>query len=287
MSENFIRKYRLTITSSSGNQVVIENQHIEFSISLKGKSELNELDLKIYNLSQETIDVFDDIDATVKLEVGYKDNPLAVAFLGNKIACITTREPPEVITQLLAAEGVISVREGRTQQAHPEGSTVDQIIRKIIKDSMPEIKVVNSNGVGISRTYPRGYSTSGGAKEELDKICSANNLKWHISQSDTINVYPLNGNIGRKAIVITPTMIKNSPEKTTKEVSELKEDLNLPKKLGLNLTVQMNPLFTAGNLVQVQDTFNSDGTYVIDNVRHEGSFEGDPWDTELECSNYN
>lgn len=287
MADNFIRKYRLTITASNGKQVVIQGQHIEFTVSLSGDSKLNQLDLKIYNLSQETISVFDNIDAVVKLEVGYSDNPLAVVFNGNKTHVSTKREATEVITSLLAAEGAVSVREGRTQVAHAEGSTVKQIIDKIIKDSMPEIKVVNANGDGLNRTYPRGYSTTGNAKVELDKITSANNLKWHIAKNDTINIYPLNGNIGRKAIVVTPTMIKNTPEKTTEEVAKLKEDLNVPKKLGLNLTLQMNPLFIAGNLIKVEGTFNSDGVYVIDKVTHTGSFEGDSWDTSLECSNYN
>lgn len=287
MAENFIRKYKLTITTSTGKQVTIEGQHIEFTVSASGDSKLNQLDLKIFNLSPETIAVFDNVDAVVKLEVGYQGSPLASVFNGNKIHVSTKRESTEVITNVLAAEGAVSVREGRTQTAHAEGSTVKQIIEKIIKDSMPEIKVVNLKGAGLERTYPRGYSTSGSAKAELDKITSVNNLKWHIVQNDTINVYAVNGDIGRKAIVITPTMIKNTPEKTTKEVSKLKEDLNLPKKLGLNLTLQMNPLFVAGNLVKVEGTFNADGVYVIDNVSHDGSFEGDSWDTSLECSNYN
>lgn len=286
MSENFGRKYKLSITASNGKGVIIQGQHIEFSVSLSGSSKLNELDLKVYNLSAETIAIFDNIDALVKLEVGFGDNPFSTIFNGNKIYVASKRGGTEVITQILAAEGAVTVREGRTQSALPEGTTVRDVISKIIKDGMPEIKVVNMNGDTLTKTYSRGYSTTGNAKVELDKITSTNNLKWHIVQNDTINVYPINGDIKRKAIVVTPTMIKNTPEKTTKEVSELKEDLNVPKKLGLNLTLQMNPLFVAGGVISVQGTFNSDGNYVIDSVKHDGSFEGDSWDTSLECSNY-
>ncbi len=286
MTENFIRKYNLSITASNGKGVIIQSQHIDFTVSSSGDSKLNELDIKIYNLSAETIAIFDNIDAIVKLEVGFGDNPLATVFNGNKIYVASKREGTEVITNVLAAEGAVTVREGRVQAALPESSTVRDIINKIIKEGMPEIKVVNLNGDTLNRAYSRGYSTSGGAKIELDKITSANNLKWHIIQNDTINVYPVNGDIKRKAVLITPTMIKNTPEKTTREVSELKDDLNLPKKTGLNLTLQMNPLFVAGAVIKLQGTFNSDGVYVIDKVRHSGSFEGDNWDTSLECSNY-
>lgn len=286
MSENFIRKYQLTITGSNGKAVTIRGQHIEFKVSLSSDSKLNELDLKIYNLSRETIAIFDEVDATVKLEVGYADNPLATVFLGNKTYVSTQRDGTEVITQLLAAEGVLSTREARIQAALPENTTVREIISKVVKDSMPEIKTLNLNGAGLDRTYPRGYSVSGGAKKVLDDVCKTNNLRWSISQNTILNVLAINGDIKHKAILITPTMIKNTPEKTTKEMSDLKDDLNVPKKLGLNLSLQMNPLFIAGGLISVQGTFNSDGTYLIDEVVHNGSFEGDTWDTELTCSNY-
>ncbi len=286
MAENFLRKYKLTITASNGNSVVIQGQHIEFTINLDSSSKLNELDLKIYNLSLNTISVFSNIDATIKLEVGYGDNPLSTIFLGNKIYVSTKREGTEVITNVLAAEGAVTVREGRVQSALPEGCTVKQIIDKIIKDGMPEITAVNANGDTLQRTYPRGYSVTGNAKQELDKITSTNNLKWHIVQNTTINVYPINGDIKRKAILVTPTMIKNTPEQTTEEVSKLKKDLNMPKKTGINLTLQMNPLFVAGGLIKLEGTFNTDGVYVINSITHSGSFEGDTWDTSLECSDY-
>lgn len=81
-------------------------------------------------------------------------------------------------------------------------------------------------------------------------------------------------------------MIKDTPEKTSEEVRELKNDLNVPRKLGLNLTLQMNPLITAGSVIQLQGTFNADGNYVVDKVSHGGSYEGEVWDTKIECTVY-
>ena len=285
MSENFIRKYKLTIEGSAC-KVVIQEQHIEFDITLSADSKLNELDLKIYNLSKETIGVFDEVDTVVSLEVGFGDNPLALAFKGNKIHVSTKSEDEHIITTLLAAEGAVSVREGRTQTVVAENATVEEVIRKIAKDSMPEIKVFNLSGDGLKKTYPLGKSVSGSAKIALDKICSTNNLRWNISQNDTLNVLALDGSTKRKAIVITPTMIKNTPEKTTEEVEKLKDDLKVPKKLGLNITLQMNPLFLAGGVISVQGTRDADGNYLIENVKHSGSYEGDNWDTHLECTNF-
>ena len=288
MSENFLRKYKLTILGTDGKGVIIQDQHIEFNVTLNSSSKLNEMDCKIFNLSAETIAVFDKIDSTVTLEVGFGDNPLVVCFKGNKIFCATKREGTELVTTLLASDGAVVVREGRVQVAVPEKSSVESIIREIIKKGMKEIRTVNINkdSPTLSKTYNRGYSASGGAKEQLDTICGANNLKWHIVQQTTINVYPINGDIGRKAYVISPTMIKNTPEKTSEEVRKLKNDLSVPRKLGLNLTLQMNPLITAGSVIQLQGTFNADGNYVVDKVSHDGSYEGDSWDTKIECTTY-
>jgi hypothetical protein len=287
MSENFIRKYQLTIEGAAGKGVIIRGQQIEFDITRTSKSKLNELDLKIYNLSKETISIFSTVDAVVKLEVGYRDTPLATIFRGNKIHCATTREGENLITRVLVCEGAVTTREARTQSSLPAHTKVRDVISKIVKESMPEIKVLNMNGEGLDKTYPRGYSTSGSAKKTLDDVCNTNNLKWHIIHNDTINVFPINGDIKTKAIVITPTMIKNTPEQTTTELKDLKKDLDVPKKTGLNLTLQMNPLFKEGGLIKVEGTFNSDGTYIIQEIKHSGNFEGDTWDTRLECSNYN
>lgn len=286
MSENFIRKYKLTIEASNGKAVIIQGQHIEFDVTLSADSKLNELDLKIYNLSRETIGIFDELDAVVKLEVGWGDNPLGLIFKGNKIHSSTKPDGVHLITEVLASEGAVTVREARTQVALPENSTVEAVIRKIVADSMPEIKALNLTGDGLKNTYALGKTVSGSSKAALDKICSTNNLRWHISQNETLNVLPLNGDIKRKAILVTPVMIKNTPEKTSEEVEKLKDDLNVPKKLGLNLTLQLNPAFLAGGLIKIEGTRFADGTYLIEKVKHSGSFEGNNWDTSLECKNY-
>ena len=152
---------------------------------------------------------------------------------------------------------------------------------------MKEIRTVNisKDYPTLKKTYNRGYSASGGAKEQLDAICEANNLKWHIIQGTTINVYPINGDIGGKAYVISPTMIKDT-EKLQKRLESLRMIWSVPRKLGLNLTLQMNPLITAGSVIQLQGTFNADGNYVIDKVSHDGSYEGEAWDTKIECTVY-
>lgn len=288
MSENFLRKYKLTILGKDGKGVIIQDQHIEFSINLSSGSKLNELDCKIYNLSLPTISVFDKVDATITLEVGYGDNPLSLVFKGDKISCSTKRDGTELITNLLASDGAITVREGRVQVAKAEGVTVIEVIKDIISKGMLEIITVNlsEDAPEMKKVYNRGYSASGGAKGQLDSICNVNNLKWHILQNTTINVFPVTGDVGRKAYVITPTMIKNTPEKTSEEVRQLKEDLNVPKKTGLNLTLQMNPLIVAGSVIKVKGTFNADGNYTVNKVTHDGSYEGDVWDTKIECTAY-
>lgn len=289
-NEKFIRKYKLTIgeanSSSTGSKqsVVIQDSHIVFDISIDHKSKLNNLDLKIYNLKKETIAVFDTKDVLVSLEVAYGDEPFALLFRGNKTTMQTIKEPPNTITKVLAAEGYVSVREGRMQNTQPEGTTVEQILRALIKEGFPDIKTVQITGDGAKRVYNKGYSVTGNTKKALDDVCAANNLLWTIEKNDTIYIYPRNGSIKYEAIIISPTTgLLATPEKTSQEIRHLKKDLNVSPDAGIKFKSLLNPLLKAGALIKIEDTFDSDGTYRVDKISHSGGYEDEDWTSTVEA----
>lgn len=289
--EQFDRKYKLTIgspnaTGASTNKksVVLQDNHIEFDIKNTADSKQNTLELKIFNLSQETIAIFDVKDVLVTLEVAYGDAPYVIIFRGDKASMKTERQETEVITTVIAAEGYVASREGRLQAAVGEGSTVKDVINKIIKEGFPEIKVINISPDVTTKVYNKGYSISGGAKKALDDVCNANNLMWNIEKNETINVFPKKGDIKVKAFVLTPQNgLISTPEKTSQEVRNLKDDLDVPPDAGIKFQCLLNPLLKAGSLVQIRGTFNSDGDYRMDSISHRGGYESDEWTTTVEA----
>ena len=291
MPDNFDRHYELILgepnvigaTGTLSNSVKITGNNIRFNIKKTNDSTLNELDLVIYNLSKETIAIFDKKDVKVELKVWYSTNPPITLFAGEKTHCQTKRVVENIETNILASEGYSASREGRVQVAFPKDVSVKEIITRVMLEGLGGSPVFSkSAGALIAKTYNNGFSVSGSAKASLDKVCSSNGLTWDMG----LNVYPINGSTDRKAIVLYPWHIKNSPEKTSQETRKLKEDLNAPKETGLKVTTTLNPLLLAGDLVKLEGTFNADGVYLIETVSHSGEFEGDEWDTTIEVADY-
>jgi hypothetical protein len=295
MSEyKFIRKYRLVIGEANTSDktdkksVVITEQHVEFDTQHHQGSKPDTMEIKIFNLSRETIAIFDKKDVLVSLYVGYGDDELVLLFRGNKTFMETTKSNTEVITRVLVADGYVSIREGRAHTTQPEGANVEQVIRGIISDSMPEITNINMNGATLKRIYNSGYAVNGNATTALNTICSANGLIWNISENNTINVFPIKGSIKKEAIVISPNDgLINTVEKTNQDIKALKKDIDAPEDAGIKFKMLMNPLVKAGQLISIQGTFATDGVYKVKTATHSGSYEGTQWETSIEAESTN
>lgn len=293
MSEfKFIRKYRLVIgevnkgTSTDKQSVVITEQQIEFDTRHVQGSKPDTMELKIYNLSRDTISIFDKKDVLVSLYVGYGDEELVLLFRGNKTFMETTNSSPNIITRVLVTDGYVTIREGRSHTTQPEGATVESIIRSIVADGMPDIKNINMNGDGLQRKYNSGYAASGNASSALDAICKSNGLLWNISENVTLNVFPMKGSIKKEAVVVSPDNgLINTIEKTNQDIKSLKKDLQAPEDEGIKFKMLLNPLIKAGQLISIQGTFRSDGVYKVVYATHSGSYEGSQWETTVEAEN--
>jgi hypothetical protein len=293
MSDKFIRQYRLTIgapnikgaTGDLKQSVIITELHMEFDIKITADSKQNTAEFKLYNLSKSTIAIFDVKDVLITLEVSYRGSPFVLLFKGEKAFMSTEKEDTDIITTVVAAEGFVTSREGRVQETLPKDSDLKDVINKIIKSGMPEIKTINIASDIPARAYTKGYAVTGSAKQALDKVCSSNNLLWHITKNDTINVFLRNGDTKVKAIVISPSSgLISAPDKTSEQARKLKEDEKEPKDAGIKFDCLLNPLIEAGQIVQLQDTFNSDGNYRVNTISHKGGYESDEWTTSIEAT---
>lgn len=287
MLYQFDRKYRLTLGATSGSSLgttTITDSHIEFDIKKTSDSKQNTLELKIFNLSKDTISKFDVKDVLVTLEVAYGDSPYSVIFRGDKASMKTENKPPEIITTVIAAEGYVASREGRVQSTVGEGSSLKDVLTKLVKEGYPEIEVINISNDIPSKTYKKGYSATGSARVALENICKANNLLWNIDKNIKINIYPKVGEIGTQAIIITPQNgLIASPEKTSQEIRNLKDDLDVPPDTGIRFETLLNPRLEAGALVAIRGTFDSDGDYRMETISHRGSYESNEWTTTVEA----
>ena len=292
MSEKFKRRYRLTVgapnptgaTTNLKKSVVIENLHIEFDIKYTVDSKHNSADIKIYNLSADTISIFDVKDCYALLEVAYSDDNLIPLFKGDISHVLTVRQETEVITTLTAHDGFVQSREGKVQKSLPEGAKLTEVINSIVKEGYPKVKTVNIN-VDTDKVYNNGYSASGGAKKALDDICKSNNLYWNIEGDTIINVLPKSGTTKREALLLTPQNgLISTPEKKAQEMENLEKQKKKPPENGIRFKCLLNPAIRVGGLVTLQGTFKTDGSYRVDTIHHQGGYETDEWTTEVDAA---
>lgn len=299
MAEVFLRKYRLIIGGTNepgkeGNKkdaAVITDLHIDFEINQTSDKKANSLELKIYNLADKTIALFEQKDAFVSLEVGYGDDPLGLIFRGTKTHMTTRREGTHRITEVFAAEGYEYFREGRVGRTHPKGVTLRKVISDLISDGFEKLSKNLRGDILDKKVFNSGYSVVGSAHQAMDSLCKAHGLEWNILNNTIVNVFPIKGTQSTlaEAVLLTPnTGLINTPEKISQEVKQLKKDLKLPKDPGVKIKSVMNYRLIAGTYLKLQDTAatNStnrslDGVYKIEEVTHRGSFEGDEWITEV------
>lgn len=295
MADAFNRKYKLTLGRVGGNNtVVLTEQHIEFTVGQSSNSELNSLEINIYNLSDSTVSLLDRKDLPVRLEVGYENSPLGLIFNGTKTSSYSYRSGTEIITHITAQEGAKEVRESRCSATLPKQVTLRQVLEEIIKQAYPSYGKNLRGDILDSKRYNAGISLSGSACYLMDTYCIPNGLEWTVLHGNLINVAPKNGTSRSQSeiVILSPsTGLIGSPEKMTKDSNNMDGDTKNTQSFGVRLKSLINHKLVAGYLVKLQDTGLSgfgnagslDGIYKIEKVTHTGSYEGAEWVTVIEA----
>ena len=289
----FIRKYKLTIGQAS-EAVVITDLHIKFHIKKTSDSQHDTCEIEIYNLSKQTIAVFDKEDVLVQLEVGYRDQPLQLLFRGTKTFMTTSKEETDVKTTVQCADGFTITREGTVAVSNPSGSNIKTIINSIVNNGMKStdgssaIKTVEFQGGAdaFSKVYQNGFSAVGSAAQQLKSVCEDNNLTYTITNNDTLTIWPKDKDNKYSATVLSPDNgLISSPESMSQEIQKLKSQKGTPSEAGIRFKCLLNPSLVAGSNVKIQGTFNRDGVYTAQSITHTGGYESEEWHTEIEATN--
>lgn len=280
----FIRQYELAVGTAE-EAVIIKDLQMKFKIKRTADPQHDTCEVEIYNLSKQTIAVFDKDDVLVQLRVGYRDQPLQLLFRGTKTFMTTSKEEVDVKTTIQIADGVVATREGKSAVSLPEGTTLRKIIKQLVDDGFgSEIKDLKISDDILDKTYNNGYSATGSAKKNLDDIIKANGLTYKIENNQSMVVWKAGKDTGESAILLTPDNgLISSPESMAQEIQKLKKQGGTSSPAGIRFKCLLNPSLAAGNNVKIEGTFNRDGVYTIQSVSHQGGYEDDEWQTEIEA----
>lgn len=138
----FGRKYRLTINNADGSKnIVIQNPFtINFTINRSQGSQLNNLDIDIVNLSEQTRNqLFQDFfiqeykfRRTIQLEAGY--DTLSTIFKGTIQQAGSYRQGVDIVTSIKSLDGGWDVQNTNTYSTLEAGETRMQVMQRLIND---------------------------------------------------------------------------------------------------------------------------------------------------------
>lgn len=259
----------IRIGESSGAARSFAEFYCSFNVkSWRGKKP-NEAQVRIYNLSESTINSLEKPGLVIQVNAGF--DVAGQLFQGSisKDGVATTNSGPDWITEISAADGRRAYRDAKFAKSYPAGYPVLVILNDIAAALGKPLSIAPTIPGPVrtqlnSTTIPTGWTFLDKARDAMDRVLAPFGLGWGII-SGVAHVYdpfaPLPGN----APLITPTGgLHGSPKRT---------------KNGIKFEADLDPRIQTGRAVAVQARLLK-GEFVAEEVEHEGDTWGTVWRTQ-------
>ncbi|MDP8078326.1 phage protein [Phocoenobacter skyensis] len=278
----FNRTFILKVGKEGGKGIEIKPPfHIDFDIKKNNKEEPNIHNVKVYNLSPETINKLSEPDLFCVLYAGYEGEDSAVLLAaGNITETYLKRDKTGTIFNIEFVDGWVAIRDTAVSLSYGSGASAKEIIKDIAKQMGLSLMM---NDKIKDRTWQHGFSFYGVAHQALHKIVRGAGLEWSI-QDNKLQVIEECGATTRQAVVFNSgSGLIGSPERiriASKEKRASKKG-NRQKLNGWRITSLLTPTVKPKDKIKLECK-DIDGVFVVDSVKHTGSFMGNQWQTVLE-----
>lgn len=279
------RQYELKVGQGNGTGILIDNLHIDFSVSKSSdnKKKPNKATLKIYNLSEENQKYFEVPFVEVVLSVGYVGIGMQRLFAGQVTIAGTQKQGADTITEIQLDSLYTNLNNKRISQTAPAGSSVKDIIEKVAL-GLNVVKVVFS-GENIKKSFADGYPMLGTPRQILTQLAEAFDLEWQVDDQflyiqDVGKSYMTDNS---KAYVLSEISgLIERPYFDNIEKRRGKGDKMKAARRGVKLKILLNPAINAGSIVKI-DYGEFTGFYKVERLTHKGGIYTEEWETELFC----
>lgn len=287
----FFRTYRILVgKSGSKDGIAIEPPfNIDFSIAKDTKEEPNIHNVRIYGLSQKTREAISRPDQMCVIYAGYKQEDGAILLAsGNIVDAYSYHERGEVITSLDVLDGWVALRDTAVSLGYAEGIKAKQIIKDIATQMGVALTLPGSLP---DRSWNHGFSFYGAAHSALHKVCAAAGYEWSI-QNQTLQLIGKRGKTARVAVVLNagsglvgfPQRVQvGAKEKSESDQEKERVRSENQKRNGWRVTALLTPQINPGDPVKIKSK-DVQGVFRVENVKHNGEYEGEHWFSVLEVS---
>lgn len=277
----FNRKYLLEVGDLQGSQA-IDSLNVSFSVERTVEQEPATAEIVVYNPSGDTIARAQNRGAALRLQAGY-ENKLELIYEGRIRRTSVHNSGPDLVLTMTCGDGDDAYRSSRITQSFPPNTRVTKIIREIIKKIKSEdVKVKSalrrlpailaSAGHRVNKQVTtRGVTLAGPASFYLTQWLRQYDMQWDIQDGVLV--------IGKR----------NQPSEQFPEAVLLKSDTGLvgAPEIGesgvLTATSLLQPGIKPLRQVKIEDSRSANGFYVVQKVKHSGTYEGNDWYTTFEA----
>lgn len=302
MSELYGRRCSLIVGDENGNGLELSELRVKFTVNRADVQSPAHADIRIYNLSDDTMAQIKQEYTHVFLQGGYEAN-FGLLFQGKVRQFRKGREnPTDTYLDILAQDGDEGYNFAVMNTTLPGGWNQAEMHTEILKAFEPFGLTVGYTPDFGGPALPRGRVMYGMARDYLRTLSEGAGASWHISDGQ-INVLPTASALPGDAVVLNSAngMI-GIPQQTINGVT-VRSLINPRIKHGgvvqlnnadiqeqpFNLSYQpglVNNIFaqdeTGGGVVR-NTGFDSDGNYKVYSVTMTGDTRGQEWYFDLIC----
>jgi hypothetical protein len=258
---------------SDANAIVCEGERIQFHVKKDLTPTPNPCVVTITNLSAATRALLSDRGTRVILEAGYEDGGPILLFSGDATYVDQVRRTADWETKIECGDGMRAFQFARVNFSFSSNTKIDRVIKKVVGGLGVDPGNLQAQADNLEQTYETGYSASGRAADEMNRLTKAAGLEWSI-QDGRLQLLRPGETSGDVALDIGPDSgLIGSPEHGT------------PEKRGdppiLKVRSLLAPTCKPGAIVQIRSE-KQNGQFRIKQVEHTGDTRGLDWYTDLE-----
>lgn len=272
------------------NDVVVDGLRVAFKVE-KGlwRNVPNRIELKVYNLSQQTREHLDALSRQrardvpvpvgsvrprkrvyVSLDAGY-DDLMNRLFQGDVRRIKSTVETPDIVTWVTAGEGEASLITARVGRSFGPGTAPEVIARYIAGQLGVELgnagQMLRGIHLGRMTRFTNGAVLSGSAARAMDLLCTSAGFEWSI-QNNALQLTRVREAVSDAVVVLNPqTGMIGSPTR---------DDTRL-----IRARCFIQPDVLPGRLVRIESKFITE-TIRVEKVVFSGDTHGPDWFIDLE-----
>lgn len=262
---------------------LLEGVRISFEIDMTDNITTNTAKIDVYNLSQETIGLLEQKDASCILKIGYDDEELSTLFIGNIVEFEHDFTGSDVITKISCKDGYIPLTAKKLSLSFVADSTTKQIIDKIVA----ELNLTKGDYSAIpSYVYKQGFSFIGSPGKALELVLSRIGYEWTIVNNVLIISKENESNNTTIMQFLSPsTGLLDKPKRFKgRQIRVIKTSATKKNKLldGWKIKSLIIPSIQPKSLISVKSE-ELEGIFLVKAVKFSGDTHDNTWYAEIDA----